>query len=207
MPRSPSFTRTDVAEAALALIDRQGLAALSMRAVAGELGVGTMSLYRYVEDREQLERLVVDLILGAVALELPARTSWTRRLTLLSERVRQAVAEHPSVVPLLLTHRHSSQGVLRWAEATLGVLTDAGFSGRQRVIALRTLLAFLLGALQAEHLGPLSGEGTATMAELPASTYPLLAETARLGRRVSPDEEFHGGLEVVLRGLEADLLG
>jgi AcrR family transcriptional regulator len=201
MPRPRSLTPSAIAAAALAVIDRDGLAALSMRAVATELGTGTMSLYRYVEDREQLERLVVDLVLSAVDPEVPSRGPWQRQVTVLAERVRAAVGAHPSVVPLLLTHRQSAVGVMRWAEAVLTVLTGAGFTGRRRIIAFRGLLSYLIGALEAEHLGPLSGAGTAILAELPRDEYPMLADTARHARRVGPDEEFRGGLAIVLRGL------
>jgi AcrR family transcriptional regulator len=204
MPRPRSLTHARIAAAALAIIDREGLAALSMRAVAAELGTGTMSLYRYVEDREQLERLVVDLVLSYVDPELPIHASWTERVMILVERVRDAVGAHPSVVPLLLTHRHASESSLRFAEALLGVLTDAGFTGEQRVIAFRGLLSYVIGALQYQHLGPLSGAGTAALAELPQDKYPLLAETARDARRIAPEEELRRGLTVVLRGLHLD---
>src|SRR5216684_1301253 len=76
MPRPRSFTHSRIATAALAVVDRDGLGALSMRTVAGELGMGTMSLYRYVQDREELERLVVDVVIGTVDAGPPARESW-----------------------------------------------------------------------------------------------------------------------------------
>ncbi|WP_234023208.1 TetR/AcrR family transcriptional regulator [Sorangium cellulosum] len=204
MPRPRSLSHPGIAAAALALIDREGLAALSMRAVASELGMSTMALYRYVNDREQLERLVVDLVLSAVDVAVPARAPWGKRVTILVERVRDAVRAHPSVVPLTLTHRHSSEGVRRFGEALLGVLTEAGFAGAQRVIAFRSLISYVIGALQAEHLGPLSGEGTTQLAELSEADYPFLSATARDARRVPPDQEFFGGLAIVLRGLQVD---
>ena len=72
MPRPRSLTPDQIAAAALAVIDRDGLDALSMRTVARQLGIGAMSLYRYVTDRDQLEDLVVDLVLGAVDISLPS---------------------------------------------------------------------------------------------------------------------------------------
>src|ERR1700690_3860275 len=108
MPRPRSLTDTDVATAALAVIDRDGLAAFTMRAVAAELNVATMSLYRYVRDREHLEELVVDLLLSQVDTTLPRRGAWTRQVTTLVERVRDTVRAHPQVVPFALAHRLSS---------------------------------------------------------------------------------------------------
>jgi AcrR family transcriptional regulator len=203
MPRPRSLTETDIAVAALAVLDRDGLGGLSMRAVGAELGMATMSLYRYVTDREQLEGLVVEHVLGGVDLTPPRRGPWTRQLAVLLDRVRDAVARHPEVVPLTMTHRHSVPGSVRLGEALLGVLTPAGFAGEQRVIALRCLLSYLTGAIQLEHLGPLSGTGTEALAALPPGEFPLLARTARHARRVSAADEFRRGLDVLLAGLAA----
>jgi AcrR family transcriptional regulator len=201
MPRPRSLTETQIAAAALAVIDRDGLAALTMRAVARELGMGTMSLYRYVDDRDQLEGLVVDLVLGAVDTTPPTGSSWRERVATMVERVRDAVGAHPNVVPLTLTHRQGSPSSLRWGETVLGILTEAGIVGERRVVALRSLVGYLVGAIQLEHLGPLSGDGTRAMATLPGADFPLLAETARQAARVTVDEEFRRGLAVLLNGL------
>ncbi|MEV3987666.1 TetR/AcrR family transcriptional regulator [Streptomyces sp. NPDC049837] len=204
MPRPRSLTQDQLASAALAVIDREGLAGLSMRAVAQELGLSTMALYRYVDDRDELERLVVELVLGTVDSAPPAaNTPWRERIEVMVRRLRDAVSAHPSVVPLTLTHRHRSRAGLRWSESVLAILTEAGFEGEQRVIALRSLLGYVIGAIQLEHLGPLSGEGTVAISALPPEEFPYMSETARYARNVSPDEEFLGGLAVLLRGLRA----
>ncbi|MGP4014398.1 TetR/AcrR family transcriptional regulator [Saccharopolyspora sp. 5N708] len=200
MPRPRSLTPTQIATAALTVADRDGLGALSMRTVAQELGMGTMSLYRYVTDRGQVEELVVDLVLQAVDLTMP-RGSAGKRLGVLVERVRLAVSEHPVVVPLLLTHRHRSPSSRRWGETVLAVLTDAGFVGKQRVIAFRAVLGYVFGALQVEHFSPLSGPGTATLAALPVEEFPILSETAVQARTIRPEEEFRRGFGILLRGL------
>jgi AcrR family transcriptional regulator len=201
MPRPRTLTPDQIAAAALAVIDRSGLAALSMRTVAAELGMGTMSLYRYVADRDEVERLVVDLVLGVVDFTPPGDAPWTDRVAVVCDRIRQAVSRHPAVVPLFLTHRSTSASVMRCGEALLRILTEAGFTGAGRVIAFRALLAYLVGALTAEHLGPLSGAGTQRLARLPRDEFPHLAETAGIARGISTDEEFRGGLALLLRGL------
>jgi AcrR family transcriptional regulator len=201
MPRPRSLTPEQITAAALAVIDEDGLAALTMRAVAVRLGMGTMSLYRYVADREQLEGLVVESVLGRVDLVPPAGVDWREQLVVLVERVRDAVGAHPEMVPLTMTHRQSSRGILHWAETMLGILAGAGIDGERRVIALRSLLSHLVGAIQLEHLGPLSGEGTRVMANLPAEEFPYLTETARQGRLIGREEEFRRGLLIVINGL------
>lgn len=201
MPRPRSLTAAQVAAAALVVLDRDGAAALSMRAVAVELGTSAMALYRYVDGRTHLERQVVEHVLATVELDLPARLTWTERVVVLMERMRSAVADHPAALPLFIAHRHAVPASLRWIETMLGVLTEAGFTGEERVVAQRALVSYLLGALQLEHLGPLPGTGTTTMASLPTAEFPHLAETAREARRIAPADEFRRGLDVLLRGL------
>ena len=66
MAPKAKFTRAQLQEAALALVDEQGLAALSMRTLAGALGTGPMTLYNYVKDRDELDALVVEAVLSEV---------------------------------------------------------------------------------------------------------------------------------------------
>jgi hypothetical protein len=172
-----------------------------MRAVADELGRSTMAIYRYVDSREELERLVVDLVLVGVELHASPRAAWTTRVTRLAEGARAAIADHPGVAPLMLVHRHASTQSRRWGEATMAALDAGGFGGQARAIAFRTLLSYVFGAALVEHLGPLSGPGTATLAALDPTEHPHLADTARHARAIPPDVEFRKGLEIVLRGL------
>lgn len=78
---------------------------------------------------------------------------------------------------------------------------EAGFTGTRRVIAQRTVVGYVLGCLQNQYYGPLSGAGTVVMSRLSTSEYPALAETAAAGMGLSAEEEFRQGLAVVLRGL------
>ncbi len=207
MPRPRSLTPAVLAEAALAVIERSGPSGLSMRAVADELGMGTMSLYRYVQSREQFEALVVDHVLdpaqGGADLDVGGAKSWTDKATELARRAHAVASAHPALTPLLLAHRHASIHSLRWGEALLGVLAEAGFAGERRTIAFRTIVAYVFGAAQLQQLGPLGGKGTAAIAALPREDFPLLAETARNARKIPRDAEFLGGLKLVLRGVAA----
>ena len=203
MPRPRSLTDEQIAAAAVAVVDRDGLGALSMRVVAEELDRSTMALYRYVTGREDLERLVVDYVLADVDLDRSSRASWPTQVTRLAEGARAAIAAHPGVAPLMLSHRHASQQSRRWGESVMAALADGGFAGKDRAIAFRTLLSYVFGAAQVEHLGPLSGPGTAVLAGLDPAEYPHLADTARHARAIPPDVEFRKGLAIILRGLGA----
>ncbi|MBO3738580.1 TetR/AcrR family transcriptional regulator C-terminal domain-containing protein [Actinoplanes flavus] len=200
MPRPRSLTTAQLAAAALAVIDRDGLDALTMRTVAAELGISTMGLYRYVDGRDQLEALVVELVLTDVDTTPAAGdTPWRGAIGTLAERVRVAVGAHPAVVPLLMTHRHRSPHLLRWSETVLGILTAAGYDGPARVTALRAITGYMVGVLQLQHLGPLAGAGTKVIAA--QSDFPLMASTARDAAAVTPEAEFGAGLSALLSGL------
>jgi AcrR family transcriptional regulator len=203
MPRPRSLTDTDVAAAALAVLDRDGLSGFTMRAVAAQLNLATMSIYRYVSNRERLEELIVESLFAEVDTAPPSRASWRRQITVLVERVRNTVRAHPQVVLLGLAHRLTSRQGLRLSEAVLGVLSRAGFTAEQRDVANRVLMVYLIGSIQFEHSGQLSGAGTAVMATLVRNEYPLLAETASRTVRLTTTQEFQRGLSVVLDGLEA----
>ncbi|EID16578.1 TetR/AcrR family transcriptional regulator [Mycolicibacterium phlei] len=201
MPRQRSLTHRQIAAAALEVVDTDGLTALSMRTVARRLGIGTMSLYRYVADRDELEAMVVDLVLDKIDLRMPGGSA-RHRISVLADRVRDATARHPAVTPLVLAHRHRAPAAMRWGETVLRVLADAGYTGKRRVYAFRTLLAYVFGALEVDHYSPLSGPGTRALADLPADEFPLLSQTAGAARAVSAADEFRRGLQIVLRGLE-----
>lgn len=201
MPRPRSLSPAALANAALEIVDREGLASLSMRTLAGELGVTAMSLYRYVSNKAELERLVVEAILQAIDTQSLGEGAWRDRLAILVERAWRAMRVHPAVVPLVLTRRQNSPSALRWGEAVMRALAEGGFRGKQRAIAFRTLLSYLIGAVQVEHFGPLSGAGTAMLASLPVDKFPHLADTARRAQRIDPEDEFLTGLERVIEGL------
>lgn len=200
MPRPKSRNSDEITAAAIAVLDRDGYAALSMRNVARELGMSAMALYRYVSDREEMERLVAERMLASLSLEVRDRP-WTNQVVALVERVRSAAEAHPEAIPLLLRHRHDSRSSIRWIERMLGVLAEAGFDGTSRVVAQRAIVHYLVGAIQAQGLSALSGPGTAAMAEVSAVEFPCLAETAGIAHRLSPEEEFRRGLMSLLVGL------
>jgi AcrR family transcriptional regulator len=201
VPRARSLHPDHLAQAALTVIDQAGLDGLTMRAVAQQLGLSTMALYRYVADRDELELLVAEWCLRDLDTTPPADPVWTDQIKTMVRRVRAEVSAHPRTVPLLIDNRHRCLAVLRWSETVAGILTEAGFTGTARVIALRCLVGYVNGALLQEQLGPLSGAGTRVMAALPADRFPLLRETAADARGVDPADEFAGGLDIVLRGL------
>jgi AcrR family transcriptional regulator len=95
--RRPKLSREHLAATALRIADAEGMGALSMRRLATELDVGTMSLYHYVRTKDELLTLVVDSVMGEVVIpdRMPIPTDWRAALMLIATRSRAAMERHP----------------------------------------------------------------------------------------------------------------
>src|ERR1700744_5041586 len=164
----------------LELIDEQGIGAATMRAVASRLGVRSMSLYRYVQDRDELYDAVVERIVNELAddPEVQPRpvNGWRPYLTGMAHGVRRYARAHPHAFPLVATRPPTAPWVnpplrsLRWVEAMLTGLAAEGFSDEQVLFTYRTFNSFLLGYLLLETSAmtlrdPKPGDGSFTGAD------------------------------------------
>jgi AcrR family transcriptional regulator len=203
MPPKPKFARVQLQAAALALVDEQGLAALSMRTLAGALGTGPMTLYNYVKDRDDLDALVVEAVLTEISRPRP-RGDWQHDVRAIVEATWRTVRRHPNVIPLILTRRTLHETTLDWAEGLLDALALSGRSGTELLIAFRTVSGFVMGLAQAQLAGPLSAETAPDVARaqaLPRERYPRLIEIAKAATKLGADREFRAGLDIVMAGL------
>ena len=149
-----------IVDETIALIDEQGIGFASMRTVGERLGVRAMSLYRYVENREQLFDAVVERIVNELNddPQLPdgAVDGWRPYLERLAWGVRRYACAHPHAFPLVATRPPTAPWVnpplrsLRWIEAMLATLRGAGFTDEQTLFAYRSFNSFLLGFLLLE---------------------------------------------------------
>lgn len=145
----------------LALIDEQGIAAASMRSVAERLGVGAMSLYRHISNREELFDAVVERVVNELSddPQVPGSTAgqdWRGYLTGLAWGVRRYARAHPHAFPLVATRPSGAPWVnpplrsLRWIESLLQTLDGGGFTDDQILFTYRAFNGFLLGHLLLE---------------------------------------------------------
>jgi TetR/AcrR family tetracycline transcriptional repressor len=145
----------------LALIDEQGIAAASMRTVAQRLGVRAMSLYRHIDSREALFDAVVERVVNELSDDpaVPASAAeigWRPYLEGLAWGVRGYARAHPHAFPLVATRPPTAPWVnpplrsLRWIEAMLNNLANAGFTDEQVLFTYRSFNSFLLGYLLLE---------------------------------------------------------
>jgi AcrR family transcriptional regulator len=207
--RRARFSRAEVEDAAIAAIDEHGLAGLTMRAVAAQLGTGPMTLYNYVDDRGALDALVVDGVLRDVTLPDSPSLDWRVDVRRLAEEVWHAVRVHPNAIPLVLARRSHSETFLDLAEALLAALARSGLDGEDLLAAFRAVTTLATAFAQTELTGPLStrdGGPDATVdrfRSLPTERYPRLVEIAGATRTSTPETEFRRGLEALLDGLQA----
>jgi AcrR family transcriptional regulator len=144
----------------LELVDEQGIGAASMRAVSSRLGVRSMSLYRYVQDRDELFDAVVERIVNELADDPEVQphpvNGWRPYLTGMAHGVRRYALAHPHAFPLVATRPPAAPWVnpplrsLRWVETMLRGLAEEGFTDEQVLFAYRTFNGFLLGYLLLE---------------------------------------------------------
>jgi TetR/AcrR family tetracycline transcriptional repressor len=156
-----TLTRARIIEAAVGFVDGSGLAALTMRRLGKELGVEAMSLYRYVNGREDLLEGMVDSMVERLHLrpddgELGPADGWQAYLQWLAHGVRGLAVEHPNVFPLIATRHPAAPWLrpplrsLRVVEEFLTTLIERGFSDERAVEAYRAFSSFLLGHLLLE---------------------------------------------------------
>ncbi|MGK5627707.1 TetR/AcrR family transcriptional regulator [Streptomyces sp. URMC 123] len=122
--RRPKFTREHIASTALAIADAEGLAAVSMRRIAGELGAGTMTLYYYVRTKDELIALMDDAIMSEALVpadEFP--THWYDALAAVATRTWDVLMRHPWA-PHALRNVPAGPNAMRHFEQSLAAVAD-----------------------------------------------------------------------------------
>ena len=207
-PRTP-LTRQRVRRAAVALADRGGVGALSMRKLAQELGVEAMSLYHHVANKDDILDGIVDVVFGEI--ELPTgEAGWEAAMRRRSVSAREALRRHPWATGLMESRRTPGPANIRHHDAVLGVLRNAGFPVELAAHTYSLLDSYIYGfALQEASLPFHTPEETAEVAQeimsvFPADDYPHLAEIATehvLQPGYDYGDEFLYGLDLILDGL------
>jgi AcrR family transcriptional regulator len=203
--------------AALAVADAEGLAAVSMRRVAGDLGSGTASLYRYITNRDELVDLMVDAAQGEDPL--PESTQdWRADLGAVAHALRATLLRHPWLAGELTGRPALGPNSLRRSESALRAAVALTPDITQASQALGTVRAYVLGSvaaqqalLRAEQRTGLTEEewqhsmGPYIREVLAAGKHPMLARRVLEAEELDPDVEFAFGLDCVLDGLAARL--
>jgi AcrR family transcriptional regulator len=188
--------RQQILDAALLIADKEGLDAVTMRAVAARVGVTAMALYPHVRSKDDLLDGLVGRLLAELSLPDQAKP-WQDRLREIARSARETAHRHPAVMPLLFARPAVTQEGARVVDAIYQALLDAGVPDIEVARVERLVSTFVLGYAISETSGrfaagdPRERRALLTGADLPA--HRMLA--AKLETATSWDAEFETALD------------
>ncbi|WP_103502826.1 MULTISPECIES: TetR/AcrR family transcriptional regulator [unclassified Streptomyces] len=205
----PGLSLEGIVTAAVTLADREGLEALSMRKVAAELGVGTMSLYRYVPGKGELLDLMLDHVVGtgdehAVHLD---GLAWREGLEAIAEGTWELYTAHPWLLQVNQSRPVLGPGAMASLDHTLRLLDGLGLTTRERVGMILTVEHFVAGSARTHVLQQRVAEETGVSdEEFWAAQAPAMETAMASGafpQVAGLDEQAFaiGGLEMMRFGL------
>ncbi|MFE2986604.1 TetR/AcrR family transcriptional regulator [Streptomyces sp. NPDC059262] len=201
-PRKPLLSRDRIVTAALSLVDAEGLAAVSTRRLAAELGVSGPSLYNHFRTKDQILEAVADSVSAQVDLAMfdPADgRDWRTSLHDWAMSYRAALLEHPNIVPVLAQGPGRRPAGLRLADAVFGSMVDAGWPPAQATSIGALMRYFVTGSALGSFAGGFVDDETA----YDPADYPHLGQAHLLADRQELIDEraFETGLRALLDGL------
>jgi AcrR family transcriptional regulator len=205
--RKPKVSRDQVLDAAFALADEGGLAAVTMASVGARLGVEAMSLYRHIGNKEEMLDGLIDRVFAEIEVPADAK-DWRGALRRRAVSAHGALARHPWAIGLMESRERPGPATLGHHDAMLAILFAAGFDGRGAVRVYNLLDSYIYGfALQEATLPFSSPEEMAAVSEQMLATmtdaYPNLAavQHALAGSGFAYADEFAAGLDIILAAL------
>jgi AcrR family transcriptional regulator len=205
----PRLSREKVLQGAVAVADRGGIASLTIRSLAAELGVKPMSVYHHVANKDEILDGIVDLVFGEI--ELPTiGGEWHSEMQRRAASARDAMLRHPWAIGLVETRTSPGTATLKHHDAVIGTLRAGGFSVEMTAHAFALIDAYVYGFALSEVTLPFKGPDTVPevaeqmMEQFSPADYPHLVEfTVEHVMKPGYDygEEFEYGLGVVLDGL------
>jgi AcrR family transcriptional regulator len=209
--RAP-LSRERVLRGAIAVADRGGIEALTIRSLAQEMGVKPMSLYHHVANKEAILDGMVDVVFGEIDLP-PAGADWRSAIRRRASSARAVLRRHPWATPFMESRSSPGTATLRHHDPVIGAFRRAGFSVELAAHACSLVDSYVYGFALEEAALPfdpttVADAAQAMLAQFPAAEYPYLAElTAEHVLKPGYDygDEFEYGLDLILDGLERRL--
>jgi AcrR family transcriptional regulator len=201
-------------DAALAILQSDGLEAVTMRRVAAVLDTGAASLYVYVSGREGLLQGMLDRVIAAIEVEAPDPSRWRAQLHSLVHRMRRALLAHPGIAAMFLTIPPMTEAVLRLTENLLGILLAGGLDPQDAAWASDVFLLLVTAVASENDVRRARGHSDddyrrdvdqlhTTFAGLPPDRFPSLAAHAAQMVAGDADERFGFAIDVVIDGVIA----
>ncbi|MEO3930020.1 TetR/AcrR family transcriptional regulator C-terminal domain-containing protein [Micromonosporaceae bacterium B7E4] len=211
----PGLTRDRIVQAAIEVADAEGFAALSMRRVAAQLGVGTMALYRYVPSRDDLVQLMVEEVLGEIVLPEPPPSGWRDRLAVITRMQWTSFRRHPWLQQTMsLTRPMLSPRGMAHTDWTMSAVDGLGLDPPTMFylsVAVASyvhgMAASLVWESEAEHETGLTDEewmasqGSALAGIFASGAVPTLARIAEAEFEFDIDKLFEFGMSRMLDGI------
>jgi AcrR family transcriptional regulator len=204
------LTRDRVIDAALRVMDEEGLEAVSMRRIAREVGVEAMSLYHHVEDKEDLLDGVCERVMAEFEFPEPVG-DWAEDCRRGARAWRSLLKTHPNVMRLFAEERGPvrSADSMRPMEFALRLLRSAGLSDRDTAQAFHAFGGYIQGFVMME-LGSIAGghdeehvKAHAALAAALPDEFDALQACGPYFVECGADEQFEFGLDLLIRGLGA----
>jgi AcrR family transcriptional regulator len=194
--RKPRLTREKIATTALAIADEEGFTAVSMRRVAQELQVGTMSLYYYVKTKDDLIAVMDDALMGeALLASLPK--DWRRAMMGIAKRTHAVFIRHPWALVAMLS-APPGLNAMRHMEQCLEALAGTSMTAREKITLLATVDDFVFGHALREAANDTTIDLEFAATQLATGAFPRLAGVFS-GRRIEAHKSrFDQGLLALL---------
>jgi AcrR family transcriptional regulator len=198
-----------ILDAALDLADEGGIEALSMRKIGQRLGVEAMSLYNHVANKDEILNGLVEVILGQIEIPSP-ESDWKEGMRRRATSAREVFRRHPWAMGLVESYsQNSGPQRLRYHDAVLGALHNAGFDDRLAMRTFSVLDAYIFGfilqelSMEFEDQESLEEIGADLMRQM-AESYPNLRRVTAVAMSDGYDHaaEFRFGLDLILDALE-----
>ena len=201
--RAP-LNRQSIVTGAIALIEREGPDALSMRRLGARLGVQGMALYHHFASREELLGAIADELLAPLD-QAELTDDWAEACRRFATTLRSVAARRSATFQLIGLQPFDSSTALRPVERLLQVLVTAGFPPDRALAIYRAIVSYARGYALAEATGftvdATRPEGRRRLRALPADEFPILAGQAEELAALTADDAYLMGLEAMLRGL------
>jgi AcrR family transcriptional regulator len=212
----PALSRESIVRAAIEIADAEGLEAISMRRVAAKMGAGTMSLYWYVADKDELLDRMVDAAFGEFRTPDQPSGDWRADLRLIAYETRAMYLRHPWMAQLMGARPNFGPNVLRHVEFSVAAVDGLGLDIRRMALIPRALDDYVIGfTLRELALNEAVRRSEFTEEEWRAvldpyfqelfagGEYPVLARVSAQGWDLDLEAAFAFGLDCMLDGLAA----
>jgi AcrR family transcriptional regulator len=200
--RRGDLDKDEILAAALRVVDEGGIEALTMRRVAGALGVAPMSLYKHVDTREEIVAGLLDRALQAIDVEANAALPWDDQLRQILSSAHATFVEHPGLLQVMMLQPISAAAGMRAVERILAILRTAGFDGGDAVEVVAALHSYTFGfsVQQRVRTASTTRAHRENLRRLPAADFPNVRELAADFSDWASDAQFASGLDLLLKG-------